>query len=83
MWQLLLLEFELLVVAAAVPILLAVVLNVNGDFEKLLIHQKTCKFCLRIYQFGLLWFACGICISSRISPCISWHSDDNQALLVS
>jgi hypothetical protein len=76
-------QFEHLVVAAAAASMLAVVLNVEDDFGKLLIHQKTCKIFLRIYLFGLLWFACGICTRSRISPCISWHSDDNQALLVS
>uniref|UniRef100_A0A2P2LRA5 Uncharacterized protein n=2 Tax=Rhizophora mucronata TaxID=61149 RepID=A0A2P2LRA5_RHIMU len=63
---------------------LAVELNVMDDFgQKLLIDQKTGKFCPQIYLSGLLWFACGTCRRSRISPCISWDLGYNQAQQVS
>lgn len=58
-------------------------LNDDDDDQGLLIDQKTCNACLRAFPCGHLLFSCGICRGSRISLCISWHFDYNQAQLVS
>ena len=55
----------------------------DDDDQGLLIDQKTCNACLLAFPCGHLLFFCGICRRSRISLCISWHFDYNQAQLVS
>uniref|UniRef100_A0A2P2LR96 SANT DNA-binding domain-containing protein n=1 Tax=Rhizophora mucronata TaxID=61149 RepID=A0A2P2LR96_RHIMU len=78
-----LLALDFVVAVARAPAAVAVGLNAMGDFQKLLIDQKTDKFCLQTYPSGLLWFVCGTCRRSQISPCISWNFGYNQAQLIS
>ena len=56
------------------------VIELKADFRVLLTDRKNDKSFHRVSPCGLLWFFCGICTRSRISPCISSHFDYNQAL---
>ena len=52
----------------------------EDDVRKLLIGQKIDTFFHLLSLCDLLWFFCGTCTRSRISPCISWRFDYNQVL---
>lgn len=51
----------------------------DGFDRKPLIDRNTDSFCRRALRSDLLWFSCGTCRRSRISPCISLRFFCNQA----
>lgn len=65
------------VVAAAVEAMLVVGKVKEDDFQELLIDQRIDKSYRLVSWTDHLSFSCGTCKHSRISPCISWRSDDN------
>lgn len=60
--------------------LAASVIELEDGFREPLIDRRNDKSFRRLSPCGLLWFSCGTCTRSRISPCISSRFDDNQVL---
>lgn len=60
--------------------LAASVIELEDCFREPLIDRRNDKSFRRLSPCGLLWFSCGTCTRSRISPCISWRFDENQVL---
>lgn len=67
------LELSVVIVAPMMEV------KTDGDDQELLIDRKNGSSYHLVLWLGRLWFSCGTCKRSRISPCISWRFDENRA----